>query len=131
MKSKVITLTGNYRKDRFFDIISQISKYFSNVKGYELLISDECMKNHSEKMIFDKDALRWVNRAMRTSSGNILVVLESIWIHCALLSFFCSLLLITLYESRSLVSIWKSCDESIGFILNLIMFNLSLVILSK
>lgn len=53
MKSKVITLTGNYRKDRFFDIVSQISKYFSNVKGYELLISDECMKNHSEKMIFD------------------------------------------------------------------------------
>ena len=38
MKSKVITLTGNYRKDRFFDIVSQISKYFTNVKGYELLI---------------------------------------------------------------------------------------------
>ena len=37
MKNKIITLTGNFRKEKFFDIINQISEYFSNVKGINFL----------------------------------------------------------------------------------------------
>tara|TARA_A100001011_G_scaffold78100_1_gene80525 strand:+ start:3719 stop:4600 length:882 start_codon:yes stop_codon:yes gene_type:complete len=51
MKNKIITLTGNFRKEKFFDIINQIFEYFSNVKGYELLMTDEFLKDHSSKVL--------------------------------------------------------------------------------
>jgi len=50
MKNKTITLTGNFRKNKFFPIISKISDYFSKNENFKLLLSDDFLKDNSLKV---------------------------------------------------------------------------------
>ena len=44
-KIMVITCTGNYKKNNFFNIVNQIADFFESDSNYRILLSDEYLSN--------------------------------------------------------------------------------------
>ena len=57
-KIMIITCTGNYRKDQFFDIVNKIALFFKDDSDFKILLSNEYLTkdvkpNLSKSIIVD------------------------------------------------------------------------------